>query len=189
MLTDTIYEDDRWEQADLEALAETAARATLTHLGLDPEGFEIALLACDDARIAELNADFRDKPTPTNVLSWPSEERGAEEDGDTPELPEGSDGVFAEEDGDTPELPEGSDGVFAEELGDIAIAWETCAREAEEAGKPLAHHLTHLIIHATLHLLGYDHIRDKDATLMEGIETEILGKMGIPDPYSEHSAD
>lgn len=171
MLTDTIYEDDRWEQADLEALAETAARATLTHLGLDPEGFEIAVLACDDVRIAELNADFRDKPTPTNVLSWPSEERGAEEDGDTPEL------------------PESCDGVFAEELGDIAIAWETCAREAEEAGKPLAHHLTHLIIHATLHLLGYDHIRDKDATLMEGIETEILGKMGIPDPYSEHSAD
>lgn len=166
MLTDTILEDDRWEQADLEALAETAARAALIHLGLDPEGFEIAVLACDDVRIAELNADFRDKPTPTNVLSWPSEERGADNDGDTPDLPDASD----------PDMPE--------ELGDIAIAWETCVREASEAGKPLADHLTHLIIHATLHLLGYDHIRDKDATLMEGIETEILGKMGIADPYS-----
>ncbi len=74
-LTDTIIEDDRWERAGLEDLAETAARAALVHLGLDPEGFEIAVLACDDARIAELNAEFREKPTPPNVLSWPSEER------------------------------------------------------------------------------------------------------------------
>ena len=167
MLTDTILEDDRWQQAGLEPLAETAARATLAQLGLDPDGFEIAVLACDDARIAELNADFRDKPTATNVLSWPSEERGAEQDGDTPELPEPG---FA---------------GLADELGDIAISYDTCAREAAEAGKPFADHVTHLIVHATLHLLGYDHIRDKDATLMEGIETEILGKMGLADPYSD----
>jgi probable rRNA maturation factor len=168
MLTDTILEDDRWSAANLPDLAETAARAALAHLSLDPDQFEIAILACDDAHIATLNADFRDKPTPTNVLSWPSEERGAAQDGGTPALPEAA----------FPGMPE--------ELGDIAIAWETCTREAAEAGKPLDHHLTHLIIHATLHLLGYDHIRDKDATLMEGIETEILGKMGIRDPYSEH---
>ena len=167
MLTDTILEDDRWQQAGLEPLVETAARATLAHLGLDPDGFEIAVLACDDARIAELNADFRDKPTATNVLSWPSEERGADQDGDTPDLPEPG---FA---------------GLADELGDIAIAYDTCAREAAAAGKPFADHVTHLIVHATLHLLGYDHIRDKDATLMEGIETEILGKMGLADPYSE----
>jgi probable rRNA maturation factor len=69
-------------------------------------------------------------------------------------------------------------------LGDIAIAYETCAREAQEAGKPLADHLRHLIVHGLLHLLGYDHIRDPDATLMEGLEVEILGKMGIDDPYT-----
>lgn len=166
MLTDTIIEDDRWHQADLEQLAETAAQAVLAHLDVPADGYEIAVLACDDARIADLNADFRDKPTPTNVLSWPADERGADVDGDVPDLPTGAD----------PQMPE--------ELGDIAIAWETCAREAAEAGKPLADHLMHLMIHATLHLLGYDHIRDKDATLMEGIETEILGKMGICDPYS-----
>jgi len=169
MLTDMIIEDERWFDTALETLAETAAGAALDHLGLEPLAFEIAILACDDAHIATLNAEFREKPAPTNVLSWPSEERGARTDGDMPELP-----VVAGQDGP------------AQELGDIAIAYETCLREAEEAGKPLDHHLTHLIIHATLHLLGFDHIRDKDATLMEGIETEILGKMGIPDPYSVH---
>ncbi len=171
MLTDTILEDDRWQDADLETLAEVAARAALTRLGLDPERFEIAVLGCDDARIAELNADFREKPTATNVLSWPSEERGAEMDGDMPDIPETG--------------PQGTGEGPPEELGDIAIAFETCAREAREADKPLADHITHLVVHATLHLLGFDHIRDKDATLMEGLETEILGKMGLPDPYME----
>jgi probable rRNA maturation factor len=159
MLTDTLLEDDRWQEAGLEVLAETAARATLTALDLDPDGFEIAILACDDARIAELNGDFRDKPTPTNVLSWPSEERDPEE------LPE-------------PGMP-----GMPEELGDIAIAWETCLREAGEQDKPLSAHLTHLIVHATLHLLGYDHIRDEDATVMETLEVEILGKLGVANPY------
>jgi len=162
---DCIIEDDRWTNASLEPLADAAATATLTHLGLTSEDWEISLLACDDARIATLNADFRHKPTPTNVLSWPSEERGAEQAGDRPDLPEP---------GPDPEL------------GDIAIAFETCAREADEAGKPMADHVTHLIVHATLHLLGYDHERDADATLMEGLEVEILGKMGLPDPYREY---
>jgi probable rRNA maturation factor len=161
VLTDTIIEDDRWSVLEFEALAETAAHAALGHLGLAEAGFEVAVLACDDARIAELNTEFRDKPTATNVLSWPSEERGAEVDGDMPEPPES----------------------FDPELGDIAIAYETCAREAAEAGKPMADHVTHLVIHGVLHLLGYDHVRDKDATLMEGLETAILGKMGLSDPY------
>ncbi|TCL08731.1 putative rRNA maturation factor [Shimia isoporae] len=161
MLTDTIIEDERWVALGFEALAETAARAALAHLGFAAGDWEIAVLACDDARIAELNTEFRDKPTPTNVLSWPSEERGAEVDGDTPNSPEGPD----------------------TELGDIAIAFETCEREARAAGKPMADHVTHLVVHGVLHLLGYDHIRDKDATLMEGLETAILGKMGLSDPY------
>ncbi|APZ51654.1 rRNA maturation RNase YbeY [Salipiger abyssi] len=160
MLTDVILEDDRWLQAGLETLAETAARAALSHLGLDPDGFEIAVLACDDARIAELNAEFREKPTPTNVLSWPSEERSPEEP------------------------PQGGEEGMPEELGDIAIAWETCQREAAEQGKPAADHITHLIVHAILHLLGYDHIRDADATVMETLEVGILGKLGVANPYS-----
>ena len=160
MLTDTIIEDGRWEQADLPALAENAAQATLAHLGMD-DSYEIAILACDDTRIAALNGDFRDKPSATNVLSWPSEERGAPDPGGAP---------FAPED---------------DELGDIAIAYETCAREAQEQGKVMADHVTHLLVHGILHLLGYDHIRDADATLMEGLEVAILGKLGIADPYRD----
>lgn len=165
MLTDTIIEDDRWSAVAFEVLAETAAQAVLAHLELVAETFEIAVLACDDARIAELNAGFRDKNKATNVLSWPSEERGVEIDGDVPVLPEQS---FS---------------GIPEELGDIAISYDTCAREAEAASKPMAEHVTHLMVHGTLHLLGYDHVRDKDATLMEGLEITILGKMGLADPY------
>lgn len=154
-----IIEDDRWETAGLVALAERACGAVLDRLGVDDA--EISLLACDDARIAILNADFRGKPAPTNVLSWPSQERGAAEPGGTPAPPDDL------------------------ELGDIAIAWETCAREAEAAGRAFADHVSHLLVHGTLHLLGYDHIDGKDAALMEGLEVEILGNLAIADPYGE----
>ena len=81
-----------------------------------------------------------------------------------------------------PRAPEaGFDGVTT--LGDVAIAYETCATEAGVSGKPMAEHVTHLVVHGVLHLLGYDHIRDPDAALMQGIETKILGKMGLDDPY------
>jgi probable rRNA maturation factor len=170
MTIDTIYEHEAWRSAGLEALAETAARATLAHLGLDPEGYEIALLACDDARIATLNADFRGKPRPTNVLSWPAQELAPEAPGGTPYPPE------PEEDAEEGE---------PHHLGDIALAYETCAAEAEAAGRCFSAHVTHLTIHGVLHLLGYDHIRDADATVMEGLEVAILGKLGLPDPYTE----
>jgi probable rRNA maturation factor len=165
MLTDTIIEDDRWQEAGLESLAERAAQATLKHLDLDAAPFEIAVLACDDARIAVLNADFRDKPAATNVLSWPSEDLAAEEAGNDPWRPEPEDDEH--------------------HLGDIAIAYETCVREAQEQAKTFEAHVTHLVVHAVLHLLGYDHVRDADATLMEQLEREILGNLGLPDPYRE----
>ena len=72
-----------------------------------------------------------------------------------------------------------------EELGDIAISFDTCQREAEAQGKPFADHATHLLVHAMLHLAGYDHIDDLDAETMEDAERSILGKLGIPDPYLE----
>jgi probable rRNA maturation factor len=176
MLTDTQIEDDRWITLDLPGLAETAARATLVHLGLDPDIYEISLLGCDDARIAHLNGEFRGKASPTNVLSWPAQDLAAEEDGEAPYVPDATpqDDPFA-----FPEDAE-SEGIA---LGDIAIAFETCQREATAAGKPLTDHVTHLVVHGTLHLLGYDHIRDRDATLMETIEVAILGKLGVSDPY------
>lgn len=166
-LTDIVIEDPRWQEADLDALAEDAACASLAYLELPTDGYEIAILACDDARIAELNADFRGKPTPTNVLSWPACD------------------LAPQPDGDTPTAPPPPDTIMGESLGDIAIAYDTCLREAEIGNKPLADHVTHLVVHAVLHLLGYDHVRDRDATLMEDLETRILGKMGIADPYRE----
>lgn len=164
-LVDTLIEDARWEAFGLADLAETAAGAVLVECGLAPEGFSISLLGCSDSRIAELNADFRGKPQPTNVLSWPSSERGAARDGGRPLRPAAG----------VPEMPE--------ELGDIAIAFETCAREAADQGKDMVVHVTHLLVHGTMHLLGYDHVRPQDAELMESGEIRILAKLGHADPY------
>jgi probable rRNA maturation factor len=165
-IVDIVIEDDRWEAFGLEPLAERAVRAALEGAGLGAAGFSVVLMGCDDARIAALNADFRGKPVPTNVLSWPSEERGAEVPGGVPDLPAPGD---AEE---------------PCELGDIAIAFETCAREAEVQGKPMADHVSHLVVHGLLHCLGYDHVDESDAARMEGLEVRILASLGLSDPYS-----
>ncbi|WP_209505391.1 MULTISPECIES: rRNA maturation RNase YbeY [unclassified Ruegeria] len=162
MTLDLIFEDERWQ--DLEVLSQKSIDAVLAHCGLAPEQCEVSILACNDARISELNAEFRGKPTPTNVLSWPAEDLAPDEPGQTPRLPE----------------PDFTGEIV---LGDIAISYDTCVREAAEANKAMNDHVTHLLVHGTLHLLGYDHIRDPDATLMEGIEVKILGKLGIDDPY------
>lgn len=162
---DCVIEDARWEAFGLEPLADTAIRQALAHLDLPPTGFTLCVMACDDARIAALNADHRGKPKPTNVLSWPSDERAS----GTPGL--------------APAMPEPGEADDPEHLGDIAIAFDTCAREATEAGKPMADHVTHLVVHGFLHLLGYDHIDDADAELMETTETAILARMGLSDPY------
>lgn len=69
-------------------------------------------------------------------------------------------------------------------LGDIVLAFETLMREAGEEGRPFAHHLTHLVVHGTLHLLGYDHETDDEAREMEALETSVLAKLGVPDPYA-----
>jgi probable rRNA maturation factor len=76
-------------------------------------------------------------------------------------------------------------------LGDIVLAFETVAREARGERKPFAHHVAHLVVHGYLHLVGYDHERDNDATAMENVEREILRQLAIPDPYrprTKHAA-
>ena len=160
MPVETLIEDPRWAAIDLAALADRAAAATLRHLGLAPEAWEICLLACDDAKIAALNGDFRSIPRPTNVLSWPAADRAP----DTPGAP--------------PPLPQAG-----EDLGDIAIAYETCAAEAHTQTIPFPDHLQHLIVHAVLHLLGYDHETEADADLMENTEIKILATLGVSNPY------
>lgn len=69
-------------------------------------------------------------------------------------------------------------------LGDVALAYGVCVREAAEQGKPLSHHLQHLTVHGVLHLLGYDHIGDDEAEVMEGLERAVLAGLGVPDPYA-----
>ena len=156
-IVDIVLEDERW--SNLEQLAALACEATLRHLGLDPAHYEIVVMGADDVRVAALNGQFRGKAHPTNVLSWPSEERAAEAPGERPAAPAGP------------------------ELGDIALAWETCAREAEALGRSLGDHVTHLLVHGALHLLGYDHELEADAELMEATEVAILADLGLSDPY------
>jgi probable rRNA maturation factor len=69
-------------------------------------------------------------------------------------------------------------------LGDIVLAYETIVREAKEEGKPFDHHVSHLLLHGLLHLLGYDHQTEAEAVQMEAIETRVLGLLAIPDPYA-----
>ena len=164
-LVDTVIEDTRWAGVDLPALADRAGAAVMAALGLPVQGFSLCVMGCDDARIAELNGEFRKKGQPTNVLSFPAWNRTA----DAPGL--------------APDLPEAGEADDPEELGDIAISYDTCAREAAEQGKAMPNHVTHLVVHGILHLLGYDHIEDADAALMEGLEARILASLGVDDPY------
>jgi probable rRNA maturation factor len=154
--------------------AEPAARAVLRRAlaaaaGAVPAGGgELAVLLTDDAALRSLNRDWRGKDAPTNVLSFPppAERR-------PPRAPTGR----ARADGRAPRL-----------IGDIVIAYETVAREARVERKPFAHHLAHLAVHAFLHLVGYDHAADAEAEAMEAIETAILARLDVPDPYRARSA-
>lgn len=147
-MIDVEIEDEAWTAAlpNAEALARGAALAALDAEGAAHEG--VTILLTNDEAVRELNARFREKDAPTNVLSFPA-----------------------------PANPE----LF---LGDIALAHGVCAREAAEQGKPLAHHLMHLTVHGVLHLLGYDHIGDDEAEVMEGLEATVLADLGVPDPYA-----
>jgi len=111
---------------------------------------ELTIRITDEAEMRELNATYRGKDKPTNVLSFPFE------------APPGV------------ELPL---------LGDIIICAQVVAAEAAEQGKPLEAHWAHMVIHGTLHLLGYDHIEDAEAEEMEGLEIELLAGLGYANPY------
>ncbi len=115
---------------------------------------EIGISLADDAAQQRLNRDWRGIDRPTNVLAFPSWEPGAPIAAEAPLL-----------------------------LGDVALAFETVAREAAAQGKPLADHLSHLVVHGVLHLLGYDHATEAEAVAMEALETTILASLGVPDPY------
>lgn len=153
-----------WPPGDWADLAERvteAARAVAPELA--NERLIASILFTSDEEVHALNREWRGKDKPTNVLSFPMLERDAL-------LSLAADGP--------PEM-----------LGDIALAHETCAREAAEKGVALADHAAHLVLHGLLHLAGHDHeISDADAEAMEALEVKALALMGIADPYGDHYA-
>lgn len=151
------------------ALATRAAETALSltaHACLADGDFasEISVRFTDDAEVQELNAAYRGKDQPTNVLSFPMVQ---------PDLLDA--------------LSNGDDGEVL--LGDIVLAAETVAAEAAAKGISVEAHATHLIVHGTLHLLGYDHGTDDEAEHMEAIERDATARLGLSDPYGlDHEA-
>jgi probable rRNA maturation factor len=152
---------EEWPQGDWDTLATRAAMAAAEGEPLlaNPR-LTASLLFTSDAEVHTLNREWRQRDKPTNVLSFPMLER---EELETL-APDGP-----------PEM-----------LGDIALAHETCAREAADKGITLEAHAAHLIVHGLLHLAGHDHVgSDAEAEAMEALETRILAKLGIADPYGD----
>ena len=116
---------------------------------------EVSVVLCNDEFIRQLNRDYRGKDKATNVLSFPQTD-------------------FCDKSALISPVP----------FGDIILAYETIAREAEEQNKLLENHFAHLVVHGTLHLLGYDHEQPEEAETMESIEISVLEQMGIENPYS-----
>ncbi len=136
--------------------------ATLTSSEVRINGtnkLEVSVLLTGDEEIQELNNTYRKKNKPTNVLSFPQNM----EFSDT----------------------ENEEGCLL--LGDIVLSIHTIQLEASNQNKSMKDHLAHLIVHGTLHLLGYDHQTDQDATQMESIEIAVLNSMGVSNPYKNQT--
>jgi probable rRNA maturation factor len=150
---DILIESEGWKtQPEVKRTARTAARAALT---FEKQKSGVTILLTGDAAMRRLNASFRGKDKPTNVLSFPAAP-----------------------------VPAGIKDVESLFLGDIALGYETCAAEALAEGKSLRDHLSHLVVHGLLHLMGYDHEEEAQALRMEERERAILAALGIADPYS-----
>jgi len=140
-------------EIDLPGDAQVSAWVQAALAGV-PEGApagEVVVRAEEAAEMARLNADFRGKDAPTNVLAFPAD------------------------------LPPGP---WEPALGDVVICPEVVAREAAEQGKPERAHWAHMVVHGTLHLLGYDHQAAAEAEIMEDLERRILAGLGYEDPYA-----
>jgi probable rRNA maturation factor len=163
-MLDVAAQAEGWPDKDWEALAARAAEAAV---GQSPYGewiasptvIEIAVRLTSDDEVHILNRQYRQKDKPTNVLSFPMVQ---------PDLLEAV-------------TQNSDDGEVI--LGDIVLAHGVCAAEAEERGVSVADHAAHLIVHGTLHLLGYDHQGDAEAEAMEDMERAALADLGLHDPY------
>jgi probable rRNA maturation factor len=164
MIAIELTREDPWADEDWETLALAAARAAIERTPQGPllttaAHVEISVRLTTDDEVRALNAQYRDKDRPTNVLSFPMVQ------------PDLIDTVSQNSD----------DGEVL--LGDIVLAHGVCSREAAEKNVTVREHATHLLVHGTLHLLGYDHQGDDEADAMEDIERQALASLGIDDPY------
>jgi probable rRNA maturation factor len=163
MLEIDIESDEEWDSSTdwsllVRRAAESAfAESAFPQLAAGQRPVEIGVRLTGDEAVRALNAEWRGKDKATNVLSFPLTEAA--------ELEEVS--------GEGPELM----------LGDIVLASGVCEREAVRKGIPVEAHATHLVVHGTLHLLGYDHHDDDQAADMEDREVRALARLGIADPY------
>jgi probable rRNA maturation factor len=163
MLAIDIEADEEWDSStDWSLLVRKAAEAAIAEsafpqLAESARPVELSVRLTGDEEVRALNAEWRRKDKPTNVLSFPMSERYELEQSD--------------EDG--PELM----------LGDIVLARGVCEREAAEKAIPVERHAAHLLVHGTLHLLGYDHMAEDEAAEMERREVKALARLGIADPY------
>ncbi|UVK38993.1 rRNA maturation RNase YbeY [Mesorhizobium sp. AR10] len=150
---DISIEAGDWpDEASLSRLVDRAVGAAFAETGVAGPS-ELSIVFSDDTHIRTLNAGWRGKDKPTNVLSFPA-------------------------------FPLVKGAPLPPMLGDIVLAAETVAREAALEDKPVDNHITHLVIHGLLHLLGYDHETDAEAEAMEAIERAALARLAIPDPYA-----
>lgn len=147
----------RWAKLIRDAAEAAIAESASPQLSDSKRPIELSVRLTNDDEVKALNARWRGKDRPTNILSFPLYEP------DTLKQVEPA----------GPELM----------LGDLVLAYGTCEREAEEKGVPLEEHAAHLLVHGTLHLLGYDHQDDSSAEEMESREVRALERLGIADPY------
>ncbi|MDD3020613.1 MAG: rRNA maturation RNase YbeY [Alphaproteobacteria bacterium] len=159
-IVDLLFDSPLWGKSRLgcRALVPSLIALSWKNVPDKPKGIipEVTVTLTDDSYIQELNRDHRSKDKPTNVLSFPNFEHMSE-------IPSGI--------GEAP-------------IGDIIVAFETVKRESIEQGKTFKDHLSHMIVHGFLHLLGYDHISAPQAEEMEALEVKILKKLDIPNPYN-----
>ncbi|MBT3359520.1 MAG: rRNA maturation RNase YbeY [Rhodospirillales bacterium] len=153
------WREDLPQAEDIARLAAQAAFDSAADKAALGDTAEASLVLADDEFVQRLNRDYRGRDEATNVLSF------AALDVET---------VIQNPDRGAPVL-----------LGDMVIAFETVAREAVDQDKSVADHFSHLVVHAMLHLLGYDHGTCEQAAHMEKLEVQILRGLGISDPYGE----
>jgi probable rRNA maturation factor len=144
-------------------IKEIIPQTPLNSLPKTIEDIEISILLTGDDQIQELNKNYRKKDPAPNVLSCPLLDGTKIKNGDFSKFQMAGDYLA---------------------LGDIVISYQTILRESSVQNKTFDHHLTHLLIHSLLHLIGFDHICDLDAKTMEELEIKILAKMGVENPYS-----